>query len=95
MEHNYDNKFNSDSTKANGRGSTSWQTEDDFDLKTKTNSKNKPKCALCGKEIQDQQLLAMETIDGTQLIFDTLTCTTLFKKLNTVYGGNLIHIVQE
>ena len=69
--HNYDIKFNADSTKANGGGSTSWQTEDDFDLKTKTNAKNKPKCALCGKEIPDQQQIAMETIDGTQLIFDT------------------------
>ncbi len=95
MEHNYDNKFNSDSTKANGRGSPSWQTEDAFDLKTKTNAKDKPKCALCGKEIQEQQRIAKETIDGTQFIFDTLTCATLFKKLNTVYGGNLIHIVQE
>ena len=92
MEHNYDNKFNSDSTKANGRGSTSWQTEVAFDLKTKTNAKDKPKCTLCGKE---QQRVTKETIDGTQFIFDTLTCATLFKKLNTVYGGNLIHIVQE
>jgi hypothetical protein len=71
MEHNHDNKFNSDSTKANGRGSTSWQTKDAFDLKTKTNAKDKPKCTLCGKEIQEQQRIAMETIDGTQLIFDT------------------------
>src|SRR6266487_4426644 len=76
-------------------GSTSWQTEDAFDLKTKIKAKDKPKCTLCGKEIQEQQRIAKETIDGTQFIFDTLTCATLFKKLNTVYGGNLIHLVQE
>jgi hypothetical protein len=95
MDHDYDNKFNSGSTRANDRGTTSWQTEDAFDLKTKTNTKDKPKCALCGKEIKEQQRITKETFDGTQFIFDTLTCATLFKKLNTVYGGDLIHLVQQ
>jgi hypothetical protein len=68
---------------------------DEFDLKTKPNHKTKPKCILCGKEIQDQQQLVKETIEDTQIIFDTLTCSTLFKKLNSVYGPNLGYLVQD
>jgi hypothetical protein len=61
-----------------------WFGQDDFDLKTKTNDKTKPKCIMFGKEIQDQQPIVKETIEDTQIRFDTLSCSTLFKKLNSV-----------
>jgi hypothetical protein len=50
---------------------------------------------MCGKEIQDQQRIVKETIEDTQIIFDTLTCSTLFKKLNSVYGADLGYLVQD
>ena len=50
---------------------------------------------LCGKEIQDQKRIVKETIEDTQIIFDTLTCSTLFKKLNGVYGAKLGYLVQD
>ena len=61
--------------------------------------KTKLKCMLCGKEwLIESNNSIIETISGYTFYFDSKDCSTIFKRLNHVYGNyfveNIINNIQ-